>query len=71
MKDENDIRAVLKLNTESLGHQLEMLTELIETQEKYEKISSLQTKTLQIIIDGIERLVARVEELEKKREYVH
>jgi len=64
MKDENDIRLTLKLNTDSLGLQLEMLTDIVERMEKYAQMINLQT-------EAIKMLTARVVELEKKREWVN
>ncbi len=69
MKDDKEVRKILKLNTHSLGVQLDILTELANTQCEQAEVMRLQNQTIGILIEELKRLRDLVEE--KKREWVN
>ncbi len=71
MKDEKEVRKILKLNTHSLGVQLDILTELTNTQSQHSEVMHLQNLTIGILVEELKRLRDLVEGLEKKREWVN
>lgn len=71
MKDEKEVRKILKLNTDSLGVQLEILSELGERQIQLLENDTRQLKLTMSLLREIENLKEKVKELEKKREWVN